>query len=163
MCLFTVKNPSYPESICKTNAGCMCVDIHPTQPYFVVVGLYDGNVCVYNIQQTTSIPQFRSDPITQKHTDIVWEVQWAQDLPDGDLNFFSISGDGKVNQWVLLLNSFTFTTVMSLYMDNSPVPGPDGTLIKLLGNLCMYSLSPLDMSLKRLDSEWQRFIIIFVP
>lgn len=138
MCLFTVKNPSYPESICRTSSGCMCVDIHPNNPYFVVVGLYDGNVYVYNIQQTTSAPQFRSDPITQKHTDIVWEVQWAKDLDDGDLNFYSISGDGKVNQWVLLLNSFSLTTVMTLYMDSSPVPGPDGTFIKLLGNIMLF-------------------------
>ena len=29
LCLFSLKNPSYPEYLCKAPCGVMCVDIHP--------------------------------------------------------------------------------------------------------------------------------------
>ena len=30
ICVFSLKNPSYPEFICKAAAGVMCLDFHPT-------------------------------------------------------------------------------------------------------------------------------------
>lgn len=74
LCLFTLKNPSYPEYINSTDSGVMCLDFHPQHPYLVVVGLYDGNVAVYNIQLPTKECQFQSNPVMNKHGGIVWEV-----------------------------------------------------------------------------------------
>lgn len=74
MCLFTIKNPSYPEQICLTQSGVMCVDIHPRYPYMVVVGLYDGTVCVFNVQASCKKPAYQSDSVANKHSGIVWEV-----------------------------------------------------------------------------------------
>lgn len=74
ICFFTIKNPSFPDYICMTESGVMCVDIHTKYPYMVVIGLYDGNVMVYNIQATCKEPAFKSNSVTQKHSSIVWEV-----------------------------------------------------------------------------------------
>uniref|UniRef100_A0A1Y1K8L0 Uncharacterized protein n=1 Tax=Photinus pyralis TaxID=7054 RepID=A0A1Y1K8L0_PHOPY len=130
ICLFTIKNPSFPDYICITEAAVMCIDIHKKYPYMLVVGLYDGNVMVYNIQATCKVPAFQSNSVTQKHSNIVWEVKWAPDLPDGEMNFYSVSSDGKVIHWILMQNEFAVTTIINLYLEKEPVRGPDGTLVK---------------------------------
>jgi len=50
------------------------------------------------------------------------------------LAFFSVGIDGKINHWVLSQNDLGLTTVMTLFLDRPPIPGPDGTLITLKGN-----------------------------
>jgi dynein intermediate chain 1 len=75
----------------------MSVDIHPCHPHMLVVGLYDGNVAVYNLQQRQQKgPNYRSTASTGKHRDVVWQVRWGKDNLDGYLNFYSVSGDGRV-------------------------------------------------------------------
>ena len=56
LCLFSLKNPSYPEYVCKASSGVMCHDVHPNYAHIVVVGLYDGNVAVYNLKSESSPP-----------------------------------------------------------------------------------------------------------
>ena len=46
-----------------------------------------------------------------KHTDPVWQVRWQKDDLDNNLNFYSVSSDGRVVQWTLVkvsnvVNSF---------------------------------------------------------
>lgn len=82
VCLFTIKNPSYPEHICMTDSGVMCVDIHPKYPYMVVVGQFDGNVLVFNVQATCKKPAFKSNAVVNKHTGIISEVSKHENLPD---------------------------------------------------------------------------------
>ena len=74
VCLFTIKNPSYPEHVCGTETGAMCMDIHKKFPYMVVVGLQDGGVNVFNVQVTCKEPAYKSNSIMDKHNGIVWEV-----------------------------------------------------------------------------------------
>ena len=50
VCIFSLKNPSYPEYICHASSGVISFDIHPQHPNMVVVGLYNGNVAVYNLR-----------------------------------------------------------------------------------------------------------------
>ena len=40
--------------------------------------------------------------ISGKHTDPVWQVRWQKDDLDNNLNFFSISSDGRVVSWTLI-------------------------------------------------------------
>ena len=49
VCLYSLKNPSYPEFLCSTQAGVMCLDLHPDYPNMLAIGLYDGNVAVSKI------------------------------------------------------------------------------------------------------------------
>lgn len=41
----------------------------------LVVGLYDGNIAVYNLQKNTGAPSYQSDAKNGKHRDIVWQVK----------------------------------------------------------------------------------------
>ena len=47
--MYSLKNPSYPDYIFYTEAGVMCLDIHPDHPYLVACGFYDGSVGVYHV------------------------------------------------------------------------------------------------------------------
>ncbi|XP_060526762.1 dynein intermediate chain 2, ciliary isoform X2 [Cylas formicarius] len=142
VCIFTLKNPSYPDYICMTKSGVMCVDIHPKYPYMVVIGLYDGSVQVFNVQATCDDPAYKSNNVINKHKGIVWEVKWAPDLPDGELNFFSVAADGRINNWVLMQNELAVTTIITLYLIKDEVPGPDGTRLKVKGCASCVKLHP---------------------
>ena len=72
--MFSLKNPSYPEYLCLSHCGVLCVDIHPNHPHMMAVGLADGNVAVYNLQKQTYKPAYISTARNGKHQDIVWQV-----------------------------------------------------------------------------------------
>ncbi|XP_044009131.1 dynein intermediate chain 2, ciliary isoform X2 [Aphidius gifuensis] len=131
VCLFSLKNPSYPEWICMTESPVMSLDFSKQHPHLLVIGLKDGTVAVYNIMLPPTSPQYKSDDVSQKHRGIVWEVRWAPDTDEGNLTFYSVSIDGKINHWTLNQNELGHTTIMTLYLDRPPIPGPDGTLITL--------------------------------
>ncbi|GJQ66498.1 hypothetical protein Trydic_g4490 [Trypoxylus dichotomus] len=153
VCLFTIKNPSFPEHICMTDSGVMCVDVHPKYPYMVVVGQYDGNVVVFNVQATCKKPAFKSNAVVNKHTGIIWEVKWAPDLPDGEMNFYSAGADGNINNWVLMQNELSVTTITTLYLDKDPVPGPDGTFVKVRGSASCIAFHPKQKLLYLVGTE----------
>ncbi|KAI9017369.1 WD40-repeat-containing domain protein [Gaertneriomyces semiglobifer] len=117
---FTLKNPSYPEFLYTTDAGVMCLDIHPQHPSMLAVGFYDGSVAVYSLQEKTDGPIFKSS-IQGKHADPVWQVCWQKDDLDGNANFFSISSDGRVTQWTLLKTELNNTDVIRLRLGMSSI------------------------------------------
>lgn len=80
MCVYSLKNPSYPEFICQAGCGVMTVDINPQHPQMLVAGLHDGNVAVFNLQQRGGQPVYQSSPHLGKHTDMVWQVFFLSDL-----------------------------------------------------------------------------------
>ncbi|KDR09636.1 Dynein intermediate chain 2, ciliary, partial [Zootermopsis nevadensis] len=133
VCLFTLKNPSFPDYICTTETGVMCVDIHPVHPYLVCTGKYDGNVAVYDVHSPEKMPQYESNSVANKHCGVVWQVRWGIDMPDGEANFFSVSADGKVYNWVLMQHELSQTLIISLFLSCDPIPGPSGALIPLTG------------------------------
>ena len=102
LCLFSLKNPSHPEYVCSAGSGVMCLDIHPLLAHIIVVGLYDGNVAVFNLKSESSSPSYMSSAQEGKHKEAVWQVKWVKDNLDGYLNFFSISGDGRVTNWTIV-------------------------------------------------------------
>ncbi|CAH8605395.1 unnamed protein product [Dicrocoelium dendriticum] len=102
ICFYTLKNPEYPEYIFETESGVLSLDLHPDLPHMLCVGFYDGAVGVYNINQRKSGPLYLSTAKTGKHTDPVWEVRWQPKDLDANLNFFSVSADGRVTSWTLV-------------------------------------------------------------
>ena len=118
--IYSLKNPSFPESIYQTDTGVMCLDFHPNHPNLLCcgklysqicslgktilysVGFYDGSVCVYNVADEQKRPKYQSTARNGKHTDPVWQVRWQKDDLDGNLNFFSISSDGRVVCWTIV-------------------------------------------------------------
>lgn len=77
LCLYTLKNPSFPEYAFQTESGITCVDIHKKYTSFICIGMYDGNVAIYNAgirEGGTSKPISKSSPVKTKHGGIVWQV-----------------------------------------------------------------------------------------
>ncbi|CAK1584627.1 unnamed protein product [Parnassius mnemosyne] len=132
LCLYSIKNPAYPEYSVITESPIICLDVYKETPYLICVGRYDGNVCVYNAQLTLeSSYQYKSDSVRDKHSNIVWEIRWGARLIDGEASFFSVSGDGRVVQWAVMPGELQATTIIALRSTAAPVPGPDGTLINV--------------------------------
>ena len=74
VCVFSLKNPSYPEFLCTAQCGIISVDVHPDHPHMLAAGLADGNVAVYNLQEKSQKPKYISTARNGKHQDIVWQV-----------------------------------------------------------------------------------------
>lgn len=46
----------------------------------LTVGMYDGNIAVYNLQGNTKEPIYDSLGMASKHNDPVWEVKFGRSL-----------------------------------------------------------------------------------
>ena len=137
--VFTLKNPSNPEYMFLTETGVMCLHFHPQHPSYLAVGLYDGSVLVYNLQKKTDHPLYKSSSKEGKHSDPVWQISWQKDDLDDNLNFFSISSDGRITQWTLLKNELIHTDVIALKYDPpslSNTGGEEEKLFDLAGGSC---------------------------
>lgn len=127
ICCFSLKNTSFPEYTFATESGVMCLDFHPQHPSLLAVGCYDGTVLVFNIggggATNSNKPIYASTTRTGKHADPVWQVHWQKDDSAGgtnggggtrELNFYSISSDGRVANWSLSKNDLKMEPVMQL-------------------------------------------------
>eukprot|EP00795_Rhopilema_esculentum_P006475 gene6476-11928_t len=133
VCLYSLKNPTYPEYIYPTESGVMSLDVHAEHGNLFCVGFYDGSVGVYNVAEKKARPLYLSTAKSGKHTDPVWQVKWQKDDLDGNLNFFSVSADGRVVQWIIVKSELHFTDVIRLKMDDVTSDGPEGTQLTTLG------------------------------
>lgn len=120
VCCFTFKNPSFPEYVFQADSGVMCLDFHPQHPALLACGLYDGSVAIFDVQSKNSRPIFQSTTKSGKHTDPVWQVSWQDDDLDKNLNFFSVSSDGRVTSWTLVKNELHHTDVIELRLADDP-------------------------------------------
>uniref|UniRef100_A0A8D0E4A4 Dynein axonemal intermediate chain 1 n=1 Tax=Salvator merianae TaxID=96440 RepID=A0A8D0E4A4_SALMN len=132
--LYSLKNPSFPEYIFNSESGIMCLDIHVDHPYLIVVGFYDGNVAIYNLKKPpSSQPGYRSTAKSGKHTDPVWQVKWQKDDMDNNLNFFSVSSDGRIVSWTLVKNELVHTDIIKLLVEGTTMEGPEGLQLTTIG------------------------------
>ncbi|NXS69329.1 DNAI1 protein, partial [Pandion haliaetus] len=131
--LYTMKNPSFPEYVFSSESGIMCLDFHYDHPYLVAVGFYDGNVAIYNLKKATSQPSYKSSAKSGKHTEPVWQVKWQKDDMDNNLNFFSVSSDGRIVSWTLIKNELVHTDVIKLSVAGTTMQGPEGLQLQTLG------------------------------
>lgn len=143
ICCYSLKNTRFPEYVFNTDAGVCSLDWHPSHPAVLAVGLYDGTVLVYDVRARTKKPIYQSTVRTNKHTDPVWEVRWNNDESSGTLNFFSISSDGRVSNWLLMKNKLESEEVMELKLvssgggdDVGAAQDDETSLSGLAGGLC---------------------------
>ncbi|XP_077137441.1 dynein axonemal intermediate chain 1 isoform X2 [Ranitomeya variabilis] len=132
--LYSLKNPSYPEYIFSTDSGIMCLDIHRDHPYLVAAGFYDGNVAIFNLKSDSPHPKCMSSAKSGKHTDPVWQVKWQKDDLDKNLNFFSVSSDGRVVSWTLIKNELVHTDVIRLSVERSAQDAMEGLQLQTQGS-----------------------------
>uniref|UniRef100_T1JEU0 Uncharacterized protein n=1 Tax=Strigamia maritima TaxID=126957 RepID=T1JEU0_STRMM len=135
ICIHTLKNPAYPEFMASVDSGLLCVDINPQQPYLIAVGYYDGNVAVFDVKSGNKSPKFQCDPKEGKHQNPVWKVRvrWQENNLDGNLNFVSISSDGRVTNWVLFKSELRFADIVHLRTQTAPLEGPGGAQLDIKG------------------------------
>ncbi|XP_045229317.1 dynein axonemal intermediate chain 1 isoform X2 [Macaca fascicularis] len=131
--LYSMKNPSFPEYMFSSDSGIMCLDIHVDHPYLVAVGHYDGNVAIYNLKKPHSQPSFRSSAKSGKHSDPVWQVKWQKDDMDQNLNFFSVSSDGRIVSWTLVKSELVHVDVIKLKVEGSTTEVPEGLQLHTVG------------------------------
>jgi len=142
ICCFSLKNPSYPEYIFATETGAMCLDFHKQHSSLLAVGCYDGTVLVYDVRNKSNRPIFSSTVKTGKHTDPVWQVCWQEEDLSKNLNFFSISTDGRVTLWTMSKNELQHTDVMELKLvgmqreGDTALSEDDTSLSGLAGGMC---------------------------
>ena len=91
----------------------MSLDFHADYPYLIAAGFYDGSVAVYNMAENTQAPKYVSTAKNGKHTDPVWQVKWQKDDLDGNMNFYSVSSDGRVVCWTL--SKVVYFTLSNIY------------------------------------------------
>ena len=139
LCLYSLKNPSWPEFHCSLPCGVMCLDWHPQHSSVLCVGLYDGTVCVYDVRSKTAAPIYQSTVKTGKHTDPVWEVSWQEEDLAKNLNFFSVSTDGRVTLWTLSKSELDYSDLMQLKLTTKSAEAEadeDTSLCGLAGGCC---------------------------
>ena len=140
ICCFSLKNPSHPEYSFTTETGVMCLDFHPQHSSLLAVGCYDGTVMIFDIRNKLNKPIFYSTVKNGKHTDPVWQVSWQEEDLAKNLNFFSISSDGRVTLWTMSKSELQYTDVMELKLvgiTHGPEDNSEETsLVGLAGGSC---------------------------
>lgn len=123
ICICSLKNNKNSEMVLQTDGDVMSLDFHPTQPALLAVGLYDGVVLVFDIRNKTNRqPIYQSSIKTKKHTDPVWQVKWNANPTSADVhNFYSISSDGRVMNWILMKDKLEPEEVIRLKLVNNPI------------------------------------------
>ena len=115
LCCFSLKNTAHPEYSFSTESGIMCLDFHPQHAALLAVGCYDGTVMVFDVRNKVNKPIYISSIKTGKHTDPVWQVVWQEEDIAKELNFFSVSSDGRVANWIMSKNcEFKMELVMQV-------------------------------------------------
>jgi dynein intermediate chain 1 len=138
ICCFTLKNPSHPEYCFSTDSGVMCLDFHPQHPSLIAVGCYDGTVMVFDVRMKVNRPMYFSTIKKRKHTDPVWQVIWQDEDIGKNLNFYSISSDGRVTNWAMIKNELEPTDIMILQVTGQKDRDEEDTsLTGLAGGTCL--------------------------
>ena len=118
----------------------------------LLAGLHDGNIAVYNLQRDHTTPCYKSNAKNGKHKDIVWQVaccfipvwtigaisqvKWASDNLDNYLNFYSVSGDGRVTNWTLVKSALWFNDKLLInFCKNLENINKEAHIDKLMGNI----------------------------
>ncbi|XP_063676387.1 dynein intermediate chain 2, ciliary-like isoform X2 [Bolinopsis microptera] len=136
ICVYSLKNPSFPEFTYTTESGVMTLDFHPEHPWLMAVGFYDGGVAVYNLRDKMNEPNYSSSAKNGKHTDTVWQVYWQENDLDNNLNFFSISSDGRVTCWSLIKNELHNTDIILIRLNTTAEPDPGAGGLDLACGTC---------------------------
>lgn len=141
ICCFSLKNTSNPEYTFTTESGVMCLDFHPQHHALLAVGCYDGTVMVFDVRNKVNRPIYASNIKTGKHTDPVWQVSWQEEDLAKELNFFSISSDGRVANWTMSKNELKMETIMQLKLINNLKEEPEEAHLSGLAGGCCFDFN----------------------
>jgi dynein intermediate chain 1 len=143
ICCYSIKNTSHPEYMYSTRSGVYCLDFHPQHASLLAVGLYDGSVAVYDVTHgaSCSSPIYSSSLRTGTHSDPVWQVHWQKEEAGKELNFYSISSDGRILNWSMSKNDLLMEPVIQLKLDASVINDTDDSATNGLAGGCCFDFS----------------------
>jgi dynein intermediate chain 1 len=142
VCCFSLKNTSSPEYLISTESGVTCLDFHPQHPSLLAVGCYNGTVLVYDISNRTKRPIYSSSLRSGKHSDPVWQICWHDcGCLSKELDFYSISTDGKVANWTMNKNELKMEPIMLLKLINPSKEGSDDLALSGLACGCAFDFN----------------------
>ena len=111
---------------------------------------------MYDTRAKSAAPIYVSTVKTGKHTDPVWEVCWvAEDLAK-NLNFYSISSDGRVTLWTLSKSKLDYTDLMHLKLtgaEGADASAADDDALSGLAGGCCFDFSRLNDHLFLVGTE----------
>ncbi|XP_046709480.1 dynein axonemal intermediate chain 4 isoform X2 [Silurus meridionalis] len=104
VCIWSLKNPTWPERILKCKTSVTSLDFSASSPSQLAVGLYDGTIAIYSVQSTKETLVCDSRDFAHKHTAPVWQVKWVDRIrgssgEDKKETLFSVSADGRISEW----------------------------------------------------------------
>ncbi|CAM9173626.1 unnamed protein product, partial [Phaeothamnion confervicola] len=142
VCCFSLKNTGHPEYTLSTESGVTALDFHAAHPSLLAVGCYDGTVMVFDVRvKGGSAPIYSSSIRTGQHTDPVWQVYWQNDEQQKELNFYSISSDGRVASWIMSKNELKMEPVMQLKLVTALKDDPEETSLSGLAGGCCFDFN----------------------
>lgn len=112
---WSLRNPEHPEKFMRTPHPVTSLDFSKRSPALLAVGLYNGDVSVYDVQREADWgkPVQTSIGVEGGHVDPVWQVRWIVKGQDRVESLVTISTDGRVLEWSLK-KGMVMSTLMAL-------------------------------------------------
>jgi len=155
--LWSLKNPKWPERIYHVACGVTSVDWSEAHPFLMAVGLYDGNIAIYDTRSEDDKPMLQSGSNgsnTEKHHDPVWQVGWVNKGLERGECLVSISTDGRVKEWKF--NKGLEVTELFTLKESAPADDGDAegqNFISHFGSGLCFDFSTLDPSVYLAGTE----------
>jgi len=97
--IYSLKNTKFPEFLYTTTCTVCCLDWHPKRTSLLVVGMYDGNVGIYDLRNH-ECKNFVFASLNSKYSEPISEIRWLSES-SSRLEFTTISLDGTVSRWTV--------------------------------------------------------------
>ncbi|KAG8198485.1 hypothetical protein JTE90_017351 [Oedothorax gibbosus] len=121
--IYSLKCPTHPEQTIECSEGVSCLSFHPHIKHLLGVAFTRGGAAAVDLRHGAP-PQSKDSKFrTWFHRERVTELEWSSDpVP---LKFCTISHDGKVINWELLMDDlFPTGVVAELKLKDSPLEAP---------------------------------------
>uniref|UniRef100_A0A672UTY2 WD repeat domain 78 n=1 Tax=Strigops habroptila TaxID=2489341 RepID=A0A672UTY2_STRHB len=98
-------NP-WPERVFQCEYGVTALDFSMASPNLLAVGMYNGSVAIYDVQNWNDTVLLDSSESPNKHTGPVWQLRWVeQDRGEAGggkrERLLCISADGRITEWYI--------------------------------------------------------------
>ncbi|XP_068235146.1 dynein intermediate chain 2, ciliary-like [Palaemon carinicauda] len=113
MCVYNLKNTVTPERVFHAPCGVITVQFHPRVASLLAGGWSDGTIVVYDIQSPLSSTPVTSTAVNGKHILPVTKVRWKNSGLGEELQFTSVSLDGRVTHWTFQSSKLFFNDFLN--------------------------------------------------
>ncbi|XP_047223253.1 dynein axonemal intermediate chain 4 isoform X4 [Girardinichthys multiradiatus] len=125
VCCWSIKNPMWPERIIHCDSTVTTLDFSANNPGQLAVGMCDGSISIYSVQNgDNKSPFISSRECAKRHLGPVWQLRWNQQ----ELSFtgeekvealFSVGADGRICKWFVINGGLDCTELMKLKRINN--------------------------------------------